>query len=183
MSTYRIILADDHILFRQGVKRILEEQDGIKVVGEAGDGIDLLKLLGRKTADMVIMDISMPGIRGIEATREIKSVHPQVRVLVLTMHRDMEYLQHAISAGASGFLLKEDADEALLSAIQTIQQGKVYISPLLRDEMTEYMFRGPLSGKKGDRHEKTGYDDRDPVINCPECVFVAADTQFDSDCR
>ena len=80
MDIYRIILADDHAMFRQGIKRILEEVDGLAVVGEAGDGLDLLKLLPKVPADMVILDISMPGMRGIEATREIMALHPDMKV-------------------------------------------------------------------------------------------------------
>lgn len=154
MERYHLILADDHILFRQGVKRILEEHRGLKVVGEAGDCIELLKLLNRQSTHMVILDISMPGMRGIEATREIKALHPQIKVLILTMHRDMEYLEHAVAAGASGFLLKEDADVSLVSAIKTIRQGKVYVSPLMKEEMTAYMFRPHLGREKIDRAER-----------------------------
>jgi DNA-binding NarL/FixJ family response regulator len=140
---YRIILADDHVMFRHGAKRILEDIKGLSVVGEAGDGIELLKLLNRVAADMVILDISMPGMRGIETTREIKSIHPEVRVLILTMHKDTLYFQHAIAAGASGYLLKEDADEALVSAVKTLQQGRVYVSPLLVEELKDNLFQLP----------------------------------------
>lgn len=146
---YRIILADDHVMFRHGVKRILEDIDGLSVVGEAGNGIELLKLLNRITADMVILDISMPGMRGIETIREIKSIHPEIRVLILTMHKDTQYFQHAIAAGAFGYLLKEDADEALVSAVKTLQQGKAYVSPLLAEELADNLFQ--LPGGHGSR--------------------------------
>ncbi len=149
MDAYRIVLADDHAMFRQGIKRIVEEMDGLAVVGETGDGVSLLKLLNTVQADMVIMDISMPNMRGIEATKEVLSLCPDVKILILTMHRDMEYFEHAISAGATGFLLKEDADEELVNAIKTIRKGKVYLSPLLTEELTGKVFRsGGAAGEK-----------------------------------
>lgn len=130
MDQYRIILADDHALIRQGVRRIIEERDGLQVIGEAGDGVDLLALLHTLTPDMVIVDISMPKLRGIEAIRETKRQCPEVKILVLTMHK--EYLQPALAAGAAGYLLKEDVDHELFSAIEHIRQGEVHLSPLLR---------------------------------------------------
>jgi DNA-binding NarL/FixJ family response regulator len=102
-----------------------------------GSGLELLTLLNKLTPDMILLDISMPNLRGIEATREIKSIHPDVKVLILTMHKNKEYLHQAISAGADGYLLKEDAGTELSSAIQTIRRGRIYISPLLSDELTE----------------------------------------------
>lgn len=137
MSSYHIVLADDHIILRQGIKRIIGEVTDLEVVGEASDGLQLLNLLKKLTPHMVILDISMPNLRGIEATREIKMICPDVKVLILTMHKNKEYLYHAISAGAEGYLLKEDADTELFSAIKTIRQGEIYISPLLSEELTD----------------------------------------------
>lgn len=149
MDAYQIVLADDHAMFRQGIKRIVEEMEGFTVVGETGDGVSLLKLLNTVQADMVIMDISMPSMRGIEATKEVLSLYPGIKILILTMHRDMEYFDHAISAGATGFLLKEDADEELVNAIKTIRKGRVYLSPLLTEEVTGKVFRsGGTAGEK-----------------------------------
>jgi len=137
MDSYRIILADDHVLFRQGLRRILEEKADLEVVGEAGDGLDLLNLLKEVHPHMVILDISMPNLRGIEATHEIKAVLPALKVLILTMHKDEEYLSQAISAGVDGYLLKEDADRELYSAIEKIRQGRMYIPPSLSDNLAE----------------------------------------------
>src|SRR5512136_1764221 len=103
MRYYRILLADDHALFRQGLKRILAERKDLKVEAEAGDGVELLSLLRKVIPDMIILDISMPRLRGMEAIREIKELLPEVRILVLTMHNDAEYLFQAISAGADGY--------------------------------------------------------------------------------
>jgi DNA-binding NarL/FixJ family response regulator len=133
MDNYRIILADDHPLLRQGLIKIIQENAALRVIGEARDGIELLKLLSNVTPDMIIIDISMPNLRGTEAIPRIKALHPGVKILVLTMHADKEYLCQAIAAGADGYLLKEDADSELFKAIETIRQNKMYISPLLND--------------------------------------------------
>ena len=159
MTSYRIVLADDHTLFRQGVRKIIEEVVDYKVVEEVSDGLALVELLKKLTPDMVILDISMPNLRGIEATRDIKKIHPDLKILILTMHKNKEYLYQAISAGAVGYLLKEDADTDLLYAIETIRQGKTYISPILsvglRDDLVHIYQRsrstspfGPLTARE-----------------------------------
>ncbi|MEJ2247954.1 MAG: response regulator transcription factor [Acidobacteriota bacterium] len=107
---YRVILADDHVLVRRGLRRILEENQSLEISGEVGDGLELLSLLNKMNPDMVILDVSMPNLRGIEAIPEIHRVQPDVKVLILTMHNEEEYLYQAISAGADGYLLKEDAE-------------------------------------------------------------------------
>jgi DNA-binding NarL/FixJ family response regulator len=133
MASYSIILADDHVLVRQGLRRILEGTDDLEVVGEANDGLDLLQLLKHVTPQMVILDIFMPNLRGIEAITEIKAMQPDVKILILTMHRDKEYLYLALSAGAKGYLLKEDAARDLFSAIAEVRRVKTYISPYFSD--------------------------------------------------
>jgi DNA-binding NarL/FixJ family response regulator len=135
MSPYRIVLTDDHVLLRQGLRRIIEGVGDLEVVGEAGNGLELLRLLRECTPHLVVLDISMPNLRGIETIPEIKAIHPQVKVLVLTMHRDRGYLVEAMSAGADGYLLKEDADTQVFSAVEKVRQGKVYVSPKLGDEV------------------------------------------------
>ena len=147
MNPYRIILADDHAMFRQGIKNILEGAEEMEVVGEADDGLKLLELLKKVTPDMVILDISMPNLRGLEATREIKIISPDVKVLILTMHKDKEYVYYAIAAGAEGYLLKEDADTELFAAIEKIRQGGHYISPLLSGELTHELIQTSRNGK------------------------------------
>jgi DNA-binding NarL/FixJ family response regulator len=133
MDRYRIVLADDHVLIRQGLGGLIRGEAGLEVIGEAGDGFELLSLLGRVTPHMVLLDISMPNLRGIEAVRAIKTKYPDVKILILTMHK--EYLHQALSAGADGYLLKEDADRDLFSAIENIRQGRVYLSPRLTGEL------------------------------------------------
>lgn len=136
MCPYHIVLADDHIMLRQGIKRMIEEVVDLKVVGEASDGLQLLNLLKKMTAHLVILDISMPNLRGIEATYELKRMSVEMKVLILTMYKDKELLYDCISAGADGYLLKEDTDTELFSAIKEIRQGGIYISPKLTGELT-----------------------------------------------
>jgi len=131
---YRVILADDHVLVRHGLKLILEENSDLEIAAEVGDGLELLNVLQKINPDLIILDVSMPNLRGIEAIPEIRRVRPNTKVLMLTMHKEEDYLYQAISAGANGYLLKEDAEKELFSAIEHIKNGKIYISPGLADQ-------------------------------------------------
>jgi DNA-binding NarL/FixJ family response regulator len=124
-------------MFRQGIKRLLGDLKGVEVIGEVGDGIELLSLLREVRPQMVILDISMPRLRGLEAAKEIKTSFPQVKVLILSMHRNTEYFYNAISSGAEGYLLKEDADRELYTAIEKIRKGERYVSPILSEELSK----------------------------------------------
>jgi DNA-binding NarL/FixJ family response regulator len=135
MARYGIILADDHALFRQGLRKIIEGTADLDVIGEAKDGADLLALMKALRPQLILLDLSMPNIRGVEAIREIRTRHAGVKILVLTMHK--EYVHQAFSAGADGYLLKEDADRDLFSAIESIRQGKTYVSPRLAEKVPE----------------------------------------------
>ncbi|PIU53490.1 MAG: hypothetical protein COS90_05885 [Deltaproteobacteria bacterium CG07_land_8_20_14_0_80_60_11] len=128
---YEILLVDDHPLVRQGIKTIIAEKSELAVVGELQDGLELLDCLKNRLPQMVILDISMPRLGGIEATRLIKSSHPQIKVLILTMHNRREYVDQARLAGAEGYLLKDEADKELLPAIEALRQGGTFLSPLL----------------------------------------------------
>ncbi len=131
---YRIVLADDHALIRHGIRKMLEESSALEVVGEVGDGLELLDFLKDHRVDLVVLDISMPNLRGIEAIKEVKKICPNVRILILTMHKSEQYLCSALSAGANGYLLKEDSDTELLPAIEQVMAGVFYISPFLAKE-------------------------------------------------
>lgn len=146
MKPLRVILADDHAMFRQGVRRILDEVPGVEVVAEAQDGLALLRLLRTIDPHLIILDISMPNLRGMEAAREIKAIRPEAKILMLTMHKESEYLYHAMQAGVDGFLLKEDADSELIQALASICQGKRYISPLLSGQLPELLSRWHRKG-------------------------------------
>jgi DNA-binding NarL/FixJ family response regulator len=130
---YKIILADDHALVRRGIKRIIEEDDSLMVIGEAGDGLELLELLEKTQPDLVVCDIAMPRLRGLEACTRVKKLYPHIKVLILSMHKSKEYVNQAMAVGVEGYVLKEDADTALYTAIQAIRHGKTYFSPLLPD--------------------------------------------------
>ncbi|HYA92333.1 MAG TPA: response regulator transcription factor [Thermodesulfobacteriota bacterium] len=147
VASYHIVLADDHVMFRQGLKRILAERSDLEVIGEVGCGLELLKLLEKLVPDLIILDISMPNLRGLEAIHDIKMNHPKVRILVLTMHKDKEYLRLAITGGAEGYLLKEDADSELFSAIDMVRRGKKYISP----ELSEGLAKDWIKVTRGDQ--------------------------------
>ncbi len=120
MKPYRIVLADDHALMRAGIKQLVDGQPGLNVTGEAANGTELLRILRQDTPDLVILDISMPGLGGIEVARTIQDRHPDVAVLILSMHKRKEYLRMALAAGAKGYLLKENTAGELIRAIQTV---------------------------------------------------------------
>ena len=131
MAPYRIVLANNHAPLRQCLGRILKGKCDLEVIGEAENGLDLLNLLSSSEGapNMVILDPSIPNLRGAEAVRKMKAAYPDMKVLILSMHRDKEYLSQAISNGAEGYLLKEDVGEQLLFAIEMIRGGRVYVPP------------------------------------------------------
>ncbi len=131
MESYRIILADDHYLIRNGIKAIIAQESGLEVIAEAADGQELIDILKEKQPDMVVLDISMPQVSGIEALKQIHELYPDIRVLVLTMHSNVQYCFHALSAGAHGYLLKDDSATELLPAILKVRHGRNYVSPQL----------------------------------------------------
>jgi DNA-binding NarL/FixJ family response regulator len=144
MENYRIIVADDHVLFRQGLRGLLLAAPGLEVAGEAGDGLELLELLKTRKSDphLVILDISMPNLRGIEAIPEIKALCPGVKLLIVTMHADKEYLYQTLAAGVNGYFLKKDAGKELFSAIETIRRNKTYVSPHLSEALADFWAHG-----------------------------------------
>ena len=142
MGAYSIVLADDHAMLREGIRRIIERIEDARISGEVNDGLELLELLKRSSPNLVILDISMPNLRGLEAIREIKKTYPQVKILVLTMHKKKEFLRQALRDGADGFLLKEDAGSELIRAVQTVRNGGKYLSPLLSNVLTSMAVEG-----------------------------------------
>lgn len=149
-DTYRIVLADDHVLIRHGIKIILSADESLEIVGEVGDGDELLSTLGRLVVDLLILDISMPKSSGIELTEILKKRYPALKILVLTMHNNMRFLRRAIAAGADGYLVKSDTEQEIVSAIQMIREGRTYISPGLENEFAEEMLnavRKPASAQ------------------------------------
>ena len=125
----RILLADDHTLVRQGLRRILEEQPEWRVVAEAGNGLDAVSLAADLQPDIVILDIGMPKLNGLEAARQITKKAPEARVLILSMHADEVHITKAVEAGAAGYLVKDSADRELVNAVTATAEGKSYFSP------------------------------------------------------
>ncbi|MBI5558453.1 MAG: response regulator transcription factor [Deltaproteobacteria bacterium] len=136
MKVYQVLLADDHVLIRHGIKKIIESEPSLEVIGQVGDGLELLNFMKEATPDVVLLDISMPNLRGIEAIGEAKKLCPLVKIVILTMHNSKQYLCHAMSAGADGYVLKEDSDSELLTAIEQVLKGNIFISPVLSKEFS-----------------------------------------------
>jgi DNA-binding NarL/FixJ family response regulator len=124
----RVIIVDDHALVRAGLRRLLAEDPGIEVVGEAGNGRLAITAVGLLAPHLVLMDLAMPDMNGIEATLEIKQRYPDVRVLMMTMHKSAEYVRASLKAGADGYILKETESEEFFAAIHSVLQGKTYLS-------------------------------------------------------
>ena len=136
-SQYRILLADDHALIRHGIRNLISNNPALEVIGEVGDGEELLEFLQVKVPDLLILDIFMPKLTGIEAVSKVKKLYPKIKILMLTMHKNKQYFYHAMSAGADGYLMKEDSDEELLLAIKRVQNGKSYLSPYLSQDFAD----------------------------------------------
>jgi DNA-binding NarL/FixJ family response regulator len=129
--TALVILAEDHVLVRQGLRRIIQEDPGVRVIHEAGDGEELLGLLKNNNPDVVILDISMPRMGGLEAARIIRKHYPPIKIMILTMHKGKSFFEEAKAIGVDGYILKDEADSVLNAAIQSLLEGKTYFSPLI----------------------------------------------------
>ena len=129
----RVLLADDHGIVRDGLRRIVEESGDMDVVAEAADGREALRLVAETVPDVAVVDISMPGIDGLEVVQRLQDSHPKLPVLILTMHEEAQYIVRAVEAGAMGYLTKQSAPEQLVTAIRKINQGQRYMT----DEATE----------------------------------------------
>jgi two-component system response regulator NreC len=138
----RVLLADDHRMLREGIRALLERQEDIQVVGEAADGREAVRLTTQLCPDVVVMDVSMPMLNGIEATRQIRRDCPDVRVLILTVHESEEYVAQLLVAGASGYIIKRAAGDELVSAIRAVQQGEAFLYPsIARVVIEDYVRR------------------------------------------
>lgn len=138
----RILIAEDHTLVRQGIRMLLEVQPDMRVVGEASDGAEALRLAGELSPDVVLMDIAMPGMDGIAATREIKRTAPDTQILALTMHEGEDYFFEILSAGASGYVLKRAASTELIAAVRAVTRGEVFLYPSVAKKLVvDYLSR------------------------------------------
>ena len=131
MSRIRLLLVDDHEVVRRGLRMLLENEGNLAIEGEAGDGAQALRLVETLKPDVVIMDITLPDISGIDATRQIKALHPKVAVIALTIHEDEQYFFEMLQAGASGYVPKRAAPDDLITAIRAAHRGETYIYPSL----------------------------------------------------
>jgi two-component system, NarL family, response regulator NreC len=142
MDKIRVLVADDHTIVREGVRLLLEAQPDIEVVGEAADGQEALALVRQLHPDLVVMDIQMPNLNGLEATRAIKSELPQTQILALTMYESDDYFFQVLAAGASGYVLKKAASADLITAIRAAHQGDVFLYPsVARRLVSDYLTR------------------------------------------
>ena len=147
MSKIRVLVADDHGVMRKGLRLQIEQSDQFEVVGEASDGREAVRLAGSAAPNIVIMDIGMPGLNGIEATAQIVKHNPRIAVIILSMYSDESYLVRTLTAGAKAYLLKASADVDLIPALQAVSQGKTFFSPaiakvLLEDYLRQVQQRG-----------------------------------------
>jgi len=137
MSAIRILLAEDHAVMRTGLRLVLERQADFQVIGEASDGREAVNLAQKERPDVAVMDIGMPNLNGIEATRQICLSLPDCAVVILSMHSDEGYVLRALKAGAKGYLLKESAETDLIAAVRAVQAGKAFFSPAVSRMLVE----------------------------------------------
>jgi DNA-binding NarL/FixJ family response regulator len=133
----RVLIADDHALVRDGLRHILQNEKGFEVVGEASDGVSTIALVRSHQAEVLVLDLSMPGRNGVELIRQIKDELPALRILVLTMHAEQQYAVRAFKAGASGYLTKESASAELVSAVSKVASGGVYVSLAMAERFAQ----------------------------------------------
>jgi two-component system response regulator NreC len=162
VTRIRTLVVDDHTLVRQGIIGLLESQPDIEVVGQVGTGQDALEACRTLAPDVILMDVAMPGISGLEATREIKRQFPDVHVVILTIHDREDYLFQALRAGASGYVLKGADVQDLLSAVRSAVRGQVYLYPSVTHKLVVDYLRRAKSG--GDRATVDGLTDREREI-------------------
>ncbi|HNY39099.1 MAG TPA: response regulator transcription factor [Bryobacteraceae bacterium] len=137
MAKIRILLADDHTLFRQGIRQLISAESDMEVIGEASNGSDAVDRAAELKPDLVLMDIGMPGLSSFEATRQIKKNRPETKVLVLTMYDDEDYLVEGMEVGANGYVLKDSPSQQLVSAIRDVQRGGSYLSPRMLSQLVD----------------------------------------------
>ena len=142
----RIMIVDDHKIVREGLRRLIEDDGAFEVVGEAGNGREGIRLARQLQPQIVIMDVAMSELNGIEATRQLLTVQPEVRVLALSMHSDSRFVKQMLEAGALGYLLKDDAFEEIVTALRALVAGRMYVSPQASGGILQDLALGQLSG-------------------------------------
>ena len=163
MANIRILLADDHAIVRAGIHALLDSQDDFEVVGEAEDGRKTIDMVQQLQPDVVVMDIAMPDMDGLEATQRIRAEFPEVRILALTMHEDERYFFQAIHAGASGFIIKGAPPSDFIAAIRSVSQGQAYLSPSLTGKLLDDYLRRAKDATGKDTYDELTDREREIV--------------------
>jgi len=153
MARIRVLVADDHAIVREGVRMILAKEPDIEVIGEAGDGQQALDLAATLRPQVVIMDISMPGMGGIEATQRLRAAQPDVQVLALTMHEDETYVFQLLRAGAAGYVLKRAAAQDLVQAVRAAARGEAFLYPSVARKVVEDYLKRVETGEERERYD------------------------------
>jgi two-component system response regulator NreC len=164
MSETRVILVDDHAVLRSGLRYLLEREPDLEVVGEAGDGEEAVGLARDLEPDVIVLDLSMPGLGGTKTIRALRDVSPTSRILVLTMHADSSYLRSAFRAGAVGYIPKMAIDAELISAIHTVSRGDNYVHPTMTDGLVKAMVPPELAALRGKSRAWEGLSDREREV-------------------
>jgi two-component system response regulator NreC len=160
----RVFLADDHAVLRTGLKMFINSQPDMVCVGEAGDGESTLNRLRQIRPDLLLLDLSMPGLGGLDVLPEIRRQAPETRVLVLTMHTEEDYLHQALSQGAAGYVLKQAVDQELLNAIRATMRGEVYIHPAMTRALLDQMSSRMQPSQQLDERQEAGLSDREREV-------------------
>jgi len=148
MSRIKVLLAEDHTIVRKGIRSLLDDQPNIEVIGEAEDGREAIEKVEKLAPDIILMDNTMPILNGLEATRQIKKRFPEIKILILTMHTNEEYILQFLRVGASGYLVKQTAPTELVSAIEAVYRGDSFLSPSIsRTIIDEYLRQAEATGK------------------------------------
>lgn len=154
MSVLRVVIADDHVLVRAGIRSLLERDDQVQVVGECDDGLQALAMIGEQRPDLLLADIAMRGLNGLETAAAVAERFPDVKVIILSMHRNEEYVVQALRAGCAGYLVKDAAASELDLALDAVRRGEMYLSPSISRQVIDgYLARGGATGRA----------DRDPL--------------------
>lgn len=150
---FRVLIADDHGIVRRGLRALLEKSPEVSVVGEASDGREAVRLAAELRPNIVVMDIAMPMLNGVDATSQILSRDPEIKVIILSMHSDESYILRALSAGAKGYLLKDSAEGDILPAVQTVAKGRPYFSPVIASTLLDEYLQTMKKNKVRDSYD------------------------------
>lgn len=164
MPEIKVLLADDHAILRAGLRLLLGAQPDLIVIGEADNGSEALALAAQSQPDLIVLDLSMPGLGGLEALPVLRKVAPMAKILILTMHDDEGYLRQALRAGASGYLLKKAVDNELLSAVRAVMRGEIYVHPSLTRILLEDMFPSTSATASDDPWEALSEREREVLL-------------------